>query len=237
MPRRGDDLDLGAALSVPPDRATDFMASVWAWMAGGVLISAAAAWSAAYLPAVSRALFTDQGLTGVGWMVTLAPLLIVLPLSASITRLSPAVAAMMFLSYAALVGLSLGGLVMAYSGHDLALALVCVAAGFGVMAALGAVTRIDLGGLGVFMTMSVVTLLLAMVANLFLRSSPLDLAICAMGALIFAGLTAFDVQRLRRLAAEGWNGAPRPAVMGGLTLYLDLLNLFLFALRLTGRRR
>jgi len=237
MLRRGDDPDLGAALSAPSDLATGFMASVWCWMAGGVLISAGAAWGAAYLPAVSRALFTDQGLTGVGWVVTLAPLLIVLTLSTSITRLSPIAAAILFLGYAALVGLSLGGMVMAYSGHDLALALVAVAAGFGVMAALGAVTRIDLGGLGAFMTMSVVGLLVAMLANLFLRSSPLDLAICAMGALTFAGLTAFDVQRLRRLAAEGWDGDARPAVMGALTLYLDLLNLFLFALRLTGRRR
>ena len=213
------------------------MVQVWLWMAGAVLLSAASAWACANLPIVAQALFTARGLTTVGWLVTLAPLPLVMILSASLERLSPLVAAGLFLTYAVVVGLSLGGLVSAYTGHSLALTFVSVAAGFAGLALLGAVTRADLGRLGAFGMMSVMALIVAMIANLVFHAPMLDLAISAIGVLVFAGLAAFDAQRISRLRASDWTGDDRAPILGALTLYLDLLNLFLFALRLGGRRR
>jgi FtsH-binding integral membrane protein len=230
-------LNLGIARRKGGVDRPDFMVQVWLWMAGAVLLSAASAWASANLPALAHVLFTARGLTIAGWLLTLAPLPLVVILSGAITRLSPAMAAGLFLAYALLVGLSLGGVVAAYTGHGLALTFVSVAAGFTGLALLGAVTRADLGGLGAFGLMSVMALIVAMLANLLFNASALDLGISAIGVLVFAGLTAFDVQRIGRLYAQDWRDDDRAPILGALTLYLDLLNLFLFALRLGGRRR
>uniref|UniRef100_B0T0M0 Bax inhibitor-1/YccA family protein n=1 Tax=Caulobacter sp. (strain K31) TaxID=366602 RepID=B0T0M0_CAUSK len=237
MTRRSND-GFGFELARPEAGAQHpgFMIQVWLWMAGAALISAASAWACSNLPALSQALFTPRGLTAAGWGVTLAPLLLVMVPSGAVTRLSPALAAGVFIAYAVLVGLSLGGVVAAYTGHGLALTFVAVAAGFAGLALLGAITRADLSGLGVFGLMSVMALIVAMIANLLFDSSTLDLAISAIGVLVFAGLTAFDIQRINRLQVDDWSDDRAP-ILAALTLYLDLLNIFLFALRLGGRRR
>jgi FtsH-binding integral membrane protein len=232
--------DLSSFAAARPQSAAgpvDFMVQVWLWMAGAVLLSAASAWACANLPILAHALFTPRGLTAVGWLVTLTPLPLVMILSGTVTRLPPALAALLFLTYAVLVGLSLGGLVAAYTGHGLALTFVSVAAGFSGLALLGSITRADLSGLGAFGLMSVMALIVAMLANLLFNASVLDLGISAIGVLVFAGLTAFDVQRIGRLYARDRHGDDRAPILGALTLYVDLLNLFLFALRLSGRRR
>ncbi|KQY92256.1 hypothetical protein ASD21_12565 [Caulobacter sp. Root1455] len=238
MTQRSDDkLELGFSTSGDDTDHLDFMVRVWLWMAGGMLVSAAGAWACANLPALAQVLVTGRGLTPAGWAVTLAPLPLLLMLSGAARQLAPAAAALVFLTYALLVGLSLGDLVAAYSDHDLALAFVSVAAGFAGLALLSAATRADLSGLGAFGLMSLMALIVAMLANLLFGPSTVDLAICAIGVLVFAGLTALDVQHIGRLYAQRWSGDARAPVVGALTLYLDLLNPFLFALRLAGRRR
>lgn len=238
MFQRIDDMEPSGdfqAQSTPSARP--LMVQTWLWMTGAITISAAGAWACAHLPALAGALFTDHGLTLAGWLVTLAPLPLAVILSGANRSLSPGLAILAFLTYALLVGLSLGGLVTAYSGHDLALTFVSAAAGFAGLALVGSVTGADLGRLGAFGLMSLVGLIVAMLANFLFNSTILDLAISVTGILVFAGLTAFDVQRIGRIQAERPDDADHAAILGALTLYLDLLNLFLFALRLSGRRR
>ncbi|AHE53609.1 Bax inhibitor-1/YccA family protein [Sphingomonas sanxanigenens] len=212
------------------------MSAVYLHMAGGVILSAAFALLVAYSRSLTDALFTADGLTIIGWIVTLAPLGIVILLGASVDRLSALTARAIFMLYAALVGLSLGSVLLSYSSDSVAYTFVAAAAGFAVLALAGAITGKDLSGLGAFFTIALVGLIMTMLLNLFVRSGTLDLLTSAVGILLFAGLTAFDAQRLKRQyekgAADGRSGA---AVMGALTLYLDFLNLFLSLLRFSGR--
>ncbi|WP_404713502.1 Bax inhibitor-1/YccA family protein [Sphingomonas sp. MMS24-J13] len=216
----------------------DYMTSVYLRMTGGVAASSAASWLVAHDDTLSSALFTADGLTILGWIVTFAPLGLVLLLSAGINRLSAAAAGLIFLAYAVLVGLSLGGLLLAYTGTSLATTFIATAAGFAALAWAGMVSRRDLSGLGAFFTIGLVGLIVAMLVNLFVRSTSFDMALSAVGVLLFAGLTAFDAQRVKRLYYEAVDeGRDRSAIIGALTLYLDFLNLFLFLLRFTGERR
>ncbi|WP_254684504.1 Bax inhibitor-1/YccA family protein [Edaphosphingomonas haloaromaticamans] len=214
------------------------MSAVYLHMAGGVIISAAFALLVAYSRSLAGALFTAGGLTTVGWIVTLAPLGLVILLGAGIDRLPASTARAIFILYAALVGLSLGSVLLTYSSGSVGYTFVSAAAGFAVLALMGTSTRRDLSGLSAFFTIALVGLIVTMLLNLFMRSGTLDLLTSGVGILLFAGLTAFDAQRLKRQyeegAADGRNGA---AVLGALTLYLDFLNLFLSLLRFTGRER
>jgi len=238
---RDDRFEFGLSKSDGDADHLAIMVRVWLWMAGGMLVSAAGAWACANLPSLSHVLFTDQGLTLAGWAATLAPLLLPPVLGDVSGRLSIVEAAPLFLTYALFVGLALGGLVAAYSDHDLGLTFVSVAAGFGGLALLSAVTRADLSGWSAFGLMSLMALIVAMLTNLMFGPSTVDLAICAIGVLAFSGLTAFDVHRVGGLDTRHRRAGPRAPVVGALTLYLDLLNPFLWAQRLAraadGRRR
>ena len=215
-----------------------YMAGVYFQMAAGVALSALCALLVSENAGVANVLFTDAGMTVVGWIVTLAPLGLVFLLSAGVERMSPATARGVFILYAALAGLSLGGLLLAYTGASVGYTFIGAAAGFIALAAFGAVTRRDMSGLGVFLTITLVGLVVTTLLNLFLRSPGIDFFVAAVGIFLFAGLTAYDVQRLQRFYAEGRAaGRDNMAVLGALTLYLDFLNLFLSLLRFTGRRR
>jgi len=215
-----------------------YMAAVYLRMAGGIAASAATSWLVGHNATLATALFTADGLTTLGWIVTFAPLGLVLLLSAGINRLSAAAAGLIFLGYAVLVGLSLGGLLLAYTGASLATTLVATAAGFAALAWAGSVSRRDLSGFGAFLTIGLVGLIVAMLVNLFVRSTGFDMMLSVVGVLLFAGLTAFDAQRVKRLYYEtAGEGRERSAILGALSLYLDFLNLFLFLLRFNGQRR
>jgi len=219
-------------------RLRDYMASVYLRMAGGIAASAAASWLVAHDVTLANALFTPDGLTSLGWIITFAPLGLVLLLSAGINRLSAAVAGLIFLAYAVLVGLSLGGLLLAFTGASLATTFVATAAGFAALAWAGSVSRRNLSGFGAFLTIGLVGLIVVMLVNLFVRSTGFDMMLSVVGVLLFAGLTAFDAQRVKRLYYETADeGRERSAILGALSLYLDFLNLFLFLLRFTGQRR
>ena len=154
--------------------------------------------------------------------------------------MSATTAATLFLVYAALNGLTLGVVVALYTTASVARVFFITAGGYGAMAMIGMTTKKDLSGFGGFLMMGLVSLLIAFVVNYFLASSALDWALSAVGVLLFAGLTVYDVQRFKRLGYMGFatkRQASKMAIHGALNLYLDFINLFLMLLRLFGNQR
>jgi FtsH-binding integral membrane protein len=164
---------------------------------------------------------------------------IVFFLSFRINKLQASTALMLFMGYAALLGLMLSSVMLTYTGASIARTFFISAASFGALSLYGYTTQRDLSPIGSFLIMGLFGLILAMVVNIFLKSTGLDFAISAIGVLIFAGLTAWDTQKIKEMYSVNDDGtvAGRKAVMGALTLYLDFINLFLFMLRFMGDRR
>ncbi|SDA36410.1 hypothetical protein SAMN03159340_03670 [Sphingomonas sp. NFR15] len=228
----------GSEYARRPEGMNAFLGSVFLQMAASVALSAAAAALVLTIGALQSALFGPSGLTALGWVVTFAPLALVIIIGAGVESLSGAAARGLLALYAILVGLSVGVLFIGLAGSSIVATFLIAASAFAVLGMIGFTTRRDLSGLGSFLTIVLVGLIVAMLVNLFLRSARLDLGVAAVGVLLFAGLTAYDTQRLKRLYDERM---PTPdgatASLGALTLYLDFLNLFLSLLRFTGRRR
>jgi hypothetical protein len=172
-------------------------------------------------------------------VVVLAPLGLVMWLSFGINRLSEGSAKAIYWGYAVLMGLSLSTIFLVYTGTSIATTFFASAAAFGGLSLYGYTTKKDLSGFGTFLIMGLVGLIVASLINLFLKSSALDLAISAIGVLLFAGLTAYDTQKIKSMyfAVQGSDFMGKSVVMGALTLYLDFINLFLFLLRFMGDRR
>ena len=143
------------------------------------------------------------------------------------------------MAYAALLGLTLSSVFIVYTGASVTRVFFISAASFGALSLYGYTTQRDLSAFGSFLIMGVVGLIIAMLVNLFLKSTALDLALSAIGVLIFAGMTTWDTQRIRQMYSVADDGVStgRKAIMGALRLYLDFINLFLFLLRLLGNRR
>jgi FtsH-binding integral membrane protein len=160
-------------------------------------------------------------------------------MSFRINSLQPSTALMLFLVYAGLLGLMLSSVFLAYTGASITRTFFISAASFGALSLYGYTTQRDLSPMGSFLTMGLFGLIIAMLVNMFLKSSGLDFAISAIGVLIFAGLTAWDTQKIKEMYSANDDGtiSGRKAVMGALTLYLDFINLFLFLLRFLGDRR
>ncbi len=172
-------------------------------------------------------------------MLFLGTLGIVFFLSFRINRVQPATALFLFMAYAALLGLMLSTVFLQYTGASITRTFFISAASFGALSLYGYTTQRDLSPVGSFLVMGLFGLILAMVVNIFLKSTGLDFAISAIGVLIFAGLTAWDTQKIKEMYSANDDGtiSGRKAVMGALTLYLDFINLFLFLLRFMGDRR
>jgi FtsH-binding integral membrane protein len=185
-------------------------------------------------------LFSPDGhASGLGWIVMLAPLGLVFALSFGINRLSDVAAQALFWAYAALMGLSLSTVLLVYTGSSVANTFFATAAGFAGLSLWGYTTKKDLSGIGTFLIMGVVGLLIAMLINLFLQSPAMQLAISAIGVLLFAGLTAYDTQRIKSMYAyvAGSDMTGKVVIMGALSLYLDFINMFMFLLQFMGQRR
>lgn len=172
------------------------------------------------------------------WVIMLAPLAAVFFLSSQVHKLSVSTAQTVFWAFSGLMGLSLSSIFLIYTPASITQTFFVTAAAFGSLSLYGYTTRRDLTAMGSFLIMGLFGLILAMLVNLFLKSSALDFAVSAIGVLIFAGLTAFDTQKIKEMYFEGDETmvAGRKAVMGALTLYLDFINLFLFLLRFLGNR-
>jgi FtsH-binding integral membrane protein len=173
------------------------------------------------------------------WAVILAPLALVFGLSFGIERLRPAAAQLLFWSYAALIGLSLGSIFLVFTQTSVVRVFFITAASFGALSLWGYTTRRDLTGVGSFLVMGLFGIIIAGVVNLFLASTALQWVISVVGVLVFSGLTAWDTQRLNGeyiYGAMDGDTAERSAIMGALSLYLDFVNLFTMLLQLLGQR-
>lgn len=212
-----------------------YMLSVYNYMASGVLLTAIVALGF-YLSGAAQAVFVGGGL--LKWVITFAPLGIVLAMSFGQMRLSTATLQLLFWGYATVMGLSLSTIFLVYSPLSIANAFFATAAGFAALSLWGYTTEKNLSAMGTFLIMGVVGLIVAGLVNLFLHSGPLAMLISVLGVLIFAGLTAYDTQRTKALYAEvaGTEHEGRVVIMSALNLYLDFINMFLYILRLFGSR-
>lgn len=172
------------------------------------------------------------------WVIALAPLAFVMVLSFGINRLSFATAQLVFWGFAVAMGLSLASIFLVYTGTSIARTFFITAATFGAMSLYGYTTKRDLTGMGSFLFMGLIGLIIASVVNIFMASSALAFGISVIGVLIFVGLTAYDTQKIKEMyyEADGSEVMGKKALMGALSLYLDFINLFLMLLRLFGNR-
>jgi FtsH-binding integral membrane protein len=173
------------------------------------------------------------------WVLILVPLGLVFFLSFRISKMSVGAAQATFWAYAALLGVSLSSIFLVYTSQSITQVFFITAATFGAMSLWGYTTKRDLTGMGSFLIMGLIGIIIASIVNIFLASSALGFAVSVIGVLIFTGLTAYDTQKIKEMYTVNDDGtvAGRKAIMGALSLYLDFINLFLLLLRLFGDRR
>ncbi|HET9813035.1 MAG TPA: Bax inhibitor-1/YccA family protein [Sphingomicrobium sp.] len=211
-----------------------YMLSVYNYMASGVLLTG-----------IVALLFASSGLaaqvlaTPLRWLIVLAPLGFVMAMSFGLNRMKTSTLQTLFWAFAVAMGLSMSSIFLVYTGMSIAQTFFAVAAGFAGLSLYGYTTKRDLSGFGTFLIMGVVGLLVAMVINMFLQSPAMMLAISAIGVLLFAGLTAYDTQKIKSMYAyvQGTEMMGKTVVMGALNLYLDFINMFMFLLSFMGNRR
>ena len=211
-----------------------YMLSVYNYMASAVLLTG-----------VVALLFFNSGYaaqvmaTPLRWLIILAPLGFVFAMSFGVNRMQTSTVQALFWGFAIAMGLSMSTIFLVYTGVSIAQTFFAVAAAFMGLSLYGYTTKKDLSGFGTFLIMGVVGLLVALVINMFLRSPAMQLAISAIGVLIFAGLTAYDTQKIKSMYAHvaGTDMIGKAAIMGALTLYLDFINMFQFMLSFMGNRR
>ncbi len=215
-----------------------YMLSVYNYMMSAVLLTGLVSVGMAYTGAVNL-LFTPQGgATLLGWIVMLAPLGMALLLGLRVQKMSTAAVQATFWVFAVVMGMSMSTIFLRYTGTSIATTFFATAAAFAGLSLYGYTTKKDLSGLGTFLVMGVVGLLVAMVLNMFLQSGPLALMISIAGVLIFAGLTAYDTQKIKLMYdhVAGTDMMGKTIIMGALTLYLDFINMFMFLLNILGNR-
>ena len=216
-----------------------YMLSVYNYMASGILLTGIVAML--FVPYAQGALFNQAGtgMNPLGWIVTLAPLGFVLAMSFGLNRMSTGTLQILYWAFATVMGLSMSTIFLAYTGVSIAQTFFAVSAGFAGLSLWGYTTKKDWSAWGTFLSMGVVGLIVAMVINLVLQSTAMGLVISALGVLIFAGLTAYDTQKIKSMFdyVAGTDMMGKKVIMGALYLYLDFLNMFLFLLRFMGDRR
>jgi len=213
------------------------MNKVYGTMSVGLLLTFLAAWSVGNNESLMRALFTG----GTRYLVIFAPLIMVFVFSAMINKLSAAAAQLFFYAFSAVMGVSISYIFMIYTDFSIAKVFLITSISFAGLSLYGYTTKKDISAWGSFLIMGVIGLLVAMIVNIFLQSPAIMFAISILGVLIFAGLTAYDTQKIKSMYIEHahrgdseWMG--KAAIMGALKLYLDFINMFMFLLRLMGSR-
>lgn len=210
-----------------------FMAAVYRWMTGGLLVTAAVAFAVANSETALQVIFGNRL---VFYAMIFGELGLVVAVSSMANRLSAAAAGGLFLLYSALNGATLSAILLLYTGGSVASAFVVTAGTFGAMSVYGTVTKKDLTSWSTFLFMGLIGIVLASIVSMFFHSGMLNFIISCAGVVVFTGLTAYHTQKLRTIAAAGTNVAALP-IVGALTLYLDFINLFVMLIRLFGSRR
>lgn len=221
-----------------------FMANVFSWMFAAMGLTALAA----YLFGTSDELFSliyginEKGvmsMTMLGWIVTFAPFIIVLGMSFSGSKLSTRSTILLYLLYSTLMGMSLSSIFYVYTSASIVKTFVITAGMFGIMAIMGYTTKTDLTKLGSILLMALFGMIIAMLVNFFTHSARLEYIISVVGVIVFTGLTAYDVQKIKNIGQMGIDENDtmvKITIFAALSLYLDFLNLFLYLLRFFGRR-
>jgi FtsH-binding integral membrane protein len=212
-----------------------YMLRVYNYMSVALALSGAVAFFVSTSPAMQQVIFG----TPLMWVVFLAPLGLVFFLSARIQKMSATAAQITFWIFAALMGLSLASIFIAYTPESITRVFFITAGAFAGLSLVGYTTKKDLSGMGTFLIMGVIGLIIAMVVNMFVASSMLQLGISVIGVLIFAGLTASDTQQIKLMyyEADGEEVTAKKSIMGALKLYLDFLNMFIFLMHILGVAR
>jgi FtsH-binding integral membrane protein len=226
-------------------RSRSFIANVFLLMFVALGVSALFAWQFSVNPQLMSYLVTPTGLTGWGKIALFAPLGFVLIMSFAYQRLSSTALMALFMAYSIINGITFSFILLAYTPGSVLGCFLSASAMFGVMAVMGYTTHQDLTKFGRILMMGVIGVLIAMVINYFLHSSQLDYIISIIGVMVFTALTAYDVQKLKRIGegleydgqAVSANNVKKMSILGALTLYLDFINIFLFLLRMFGNRR
>ena len=222
------------------DLSKSFVSNVFSLMFTALIISGlSAVWFATDTMSSIIVNKVTGSLTTVGWIATLSPLGLVLLMGAGFQKLSAKTLLGIFLIYSTLTGISLSTIFSVYTSSSIASTFFISAITFGVMAVTGYTTKTDLTKMGSFLYMALIGIIIASVINWFMQSSQMHYIISVIGVLIFTGLTAYDVQKIKNIGAQvdqGSESAQKLMIMGALTLYLDFINLFLMLLRLLGNR-
>jgi FtsH-binding integral membrane protein len=227
-----------AATASVPRAARDaglrsYMLSVYNYMASGVLLTG-----------IVALLFASSGMaeqvlsTPLRWVIMFAPLGFVMAMSFGLNRMSTGTLQMLFWAFTVVMGLSMSSIFLVFTGESIAQTFFAVSVGFLGLSLWGYTTKKDLSGLGTFLIMGVVGLLVAMIINIFLQSPAMQYAISAIGVLLFAGLTAYDTQKIKSMYdyVRGTDMMGKVVIMGALNLYLDFINMFTFLLQFMGNR-
>ena len=242
----------GSALAID-EGLRSYMLRVYNYMGIGLVVTGLVAWFAAAAAVTSDpnaavgqlengTMVTQWGALLYGsplmWVVALAPLAFVLVLSFGINKLSVGAAQATFWAFSAIMGLSLSSIFLVYTDASIAKVFFITAATFGAMSLWGYTTKRDLTGMGSFLMMGLIGLIIASIVNIFMQSSAMEWMISAVGVLIFVGLTAYDTQKIKESYSESYGAdvLAKNAIMGALSLYLDFINLFMMLLRLFGNR-
>jgi FtsH-binding integral membrane protein len=215
------------------DSANDILWVTYRWMSLGLALTGVVAWLVAHTPSIMEALVQNRA---VFIVLMIAQVGLVLAFSAAAPRVSTVAAASMFFAYAALTGVTFSVLFLVYTSSSIALTFFLTAGAFAGLSVFGATTRRDLSAVGRFALFALIGLILATVVNIWLASPLLMWVTTYVGILLFAALTAYDTQKLKRLYAQHGAGG-NLALVGALMLYLDFINMFVFLLNVTGRRR
>ncbi len=236
-PRTTSRIDPAISVGVP--RAArdaglrSYMLSVYNYMASGVLLTGIVA-----LIFANSAFGQQIMATPLRWLIVLSPLAIVFAMSFGVNRMKTSTIQTLFWAFATLMGMSMSTIFAVYTGVSIAQTFFAVTAGFMALSLYGYTTKKDLSGIGTFLIMGVVGLIVAMVINMFLQSTAMHYAISAIGVLLFAGLTVYDTQKIKSMYAHvaGTDMMGKTVIMGALTLYLDFINMFSFLLSFMGNR-
>ena len=213
------------------------MRKVYVWMAFALLITGMTAYYVATSPTLMNAILTNKVLF---WGLLIAELALVFGVSAAINRLSLLTATLMFLLYSVINGATLSVIFLIYELSSIATVFFITAGTFGTMALIGYTTKTDLSSMGKILFMALIGIIIATLVNLFIKSDGLTMILSYLGVLVFVGLTAWDSQKIKQMLMQATDvdeGTQKIALLGALTLYLDFVNLFIYLLRIFGKRR
>lgn len=237
------ELDFQNLQGIPAEREWEvsnafpvLMRKVYVWMTLALVITGFTAYGVATSPGILQAIYSNQILF---WGMIIAEFALVIGVSAAINRLSLTTATLMFILYSVINGALMSYIFLAYTASSIATVFFITAGTFGAMAFIGYTTKTDLSSIGKIVMMALIGLVIATLVNLFIKSEGFTLILSYVGVLVFVGLTAYDTQKIKQMllqAPDAGEGAQKMALLGALSLYLDFINLFIYLLRIFGKR-